>query len=476
MSPMNDALINATPLGLSLFGLTAYMMTYIQVVTRPIVFAGNENIATILDKCPSLQTYFWPTPYCWNAHFQFVPFILRGLWDKYVAPPFEYVREAVELEDGEQIHLDWVVSCPEMRICGGVPDDKTCMDATPILVLHHGAMCDHADLPGQDYIAPALRRGWYVCVLTRRGHAGLKLTRPKWNFFGCPQELKRATQSILQRRPAAKLLTTGLSSGCAIVATTMGLPKEWNDFTAGVGISPGYDISKCMGRFTTPYKEGLLWKAKDYFLRTNEELLKHLPGYEACMNAKDLQEWLDNSYAMAGCESVEHYYEQYNPMNHIYRSETPSLYLNAENDPLCVVENFLEQNENMRNAVCSAGAVLTKTGSHCPFYEGLFLSNWAEKVTFEFFDSVLARERQKLMGIEEDIADVREEGEAFEEGMKRVMSFTESEELNSVQKVAWYGEIKEEGGGGSNGSEADDVTAVTSEESASECSSMAAGK
>lgn len=43
-------------------------------------------------------------------------------------------------------------------------------------------------------------------------------------------------------------------TGSAIVATSFGEEDSNNQFFAGVGICPGYDISKCMSRFTTPYK------------------------------------------------------------------------------------------------------------------------------------------------------------------------------------------------------------------------------
>lgn len=36
-----------------------------------------------------------------------------------------------------------------------------------------------------------------------------------------------------------------------------------------------------------------------------------------------------------------------------------------------------------------ASLVVTHSGSHCPFYEGISHGNWAEKVSYEFFDAVL---------------------------------------------------------------------------------------
>jgi hypothetical protein len=60
-----------------------------------------------------------------------------------------------------------------------------------------------------------------------------------------------------------------------------------------------------------------------------------------------------------------------------------------------VVQNYHEEVSKLMLRDCCIGSVLTKTGSHCPFYEGIGMGNWAEKVTFEFFDAFLTSELEK---------------------------------------------------------------------------------
>lgn len=245
--------------GLVLFGATSYLCLYWQQVARPICQYGNAAIEKLMKACPTLNNLYWPPPHCWNPHLQFVPFILRGIIDK-AFPPFRRVREEVVLDDGELMAVDWVVSRSETE-SKGLTADKD--DETPILVLHHGAMCDSTDIPGQEYIAPALQRGWLVCILNRRGHADM-LRRPKWNFFGCVQDVRCVTAAIKDRRPKAKLLTIGLSSGTALVATIFGYGDDVNHFDAGVGICPGYSIERCMARFGSPYMVCLMLGFDDH--------------------------------------------------------------------------------------------------------------------------------------------------------------------------------------------------------------------
>lgn len=75
----------------------------------------------------------------------------------------------------------------------------------------------------------------------------------------------------------------------------------------------------------------LLWRGKEFFLKANAQLLKHLPGYEACLNATNLQDWLEHSYAMAGFDSAEHYYDCNNPVNEVYSTQKPVMFINSEN-------------------------------------------------------------------------------------------------------------------------------------------------
>jgi predicted alpha/beta-fold hydrolase len=239
---------STTSTALTLFGAAAYLCLYWQQVARPKCEHGNAVIKELMNSCPSLQKFYWPPPHFWNAHAQFVPYMLRGYINK-VYPRFKWFREQVVLPDGELMALDWVISTPEMGF-RGLPVDS--VSETPILMIHHGAMCDSSDMPGQDYIEPALKRGWFVCVLNRRGHGDF-LRRPKWNFFGCVQDVRCATQTIVDRRPKAKLLTVGLSSGTALVATIFGYGDDVNHFHAGVGVCPGYSIDRCMARFCYPY-------------------------------------------------------------------------------------------------------------------------------------------------------------------------------------------------------------------------------
>lgn len=140
---------------------------------KPSVITSNR-IDHLLAKCPSLHAVYYPSFLWINPHLQLIPFMLNCHIQEYYLRPFEWMSELATLADGEVVALDWVGRVP-------TADSRA---STPVLMLHHGAGGRSTDLPGQTYVREALRRGWLVCALNRRGHKpGLSLTRERWNFF-----------------------------------------------------------------------------------------------------------------------------------------------------------------------------------------------------------------------------------------------------------------------------------------------------
>ena len=104
--------------------------------------------------------------------------------------------------------------------------------------------------------------------------------------------------------------------------------------------------------------------------------------------AKDMQEWLDYSYPFAGYTSPREYYSHCNPMEVVKYIQSPCLFINAKDDPLCHVQNVYDNIHVLDTGAPGVIVVLTETGSHCSFYE-LGLSSWSERCCYEFFDQVL---------------------------------------------------------------------------------------
>lgn len=377
---------------------------YRRMCRPPALHHHTDNpLALLLAAHPLFRDTLAPHPLLFDSHLSLIPFVIAGLFCK-AFPPYKLCSQEVVLSDGEVIVLDWVVTDGLVDASAGLLRSEA---RTPIVMIHPGAMGTSRDIPGQSYIAPALQRGWIVCVLNRRGHLR-RLSRPRFNFFGAPSDIREVLQSIKAIRPNAVLFNVGLSVGSGLLVRHFG--EEDNAFAAGVAVCPGYNIETCLGRIEKPYQHILLSSAKQYYLHKNKELLQDSPGYDACMQANDMQTFLDASHAMAGYASKEEYYAAHNPMRVLAGIDKPMLIINSKDgihllytleralnisrcmhvlDPICTYDNVLE-NAHLFPALRTAILAVTESGSHLPFYQGLALGCWAEEAAYAFFDCVLS--------------------------------------------------------------------------------------
>ena len=396
------------------FVFSIKLMTWIKAAKKPEVHVVKnpvtnfpKKVGDILANCPSLKSVYYPSFFFLNAHLQLIAFVVNCYLQEYFFQPYNWVTEVATLSDNEKIALDWVEAVP----C----DDPE--DTTPIIMFHHGAGGRSTDLPGQSYIREALARGWHVCALNRRGHKpGIPLSRERWNFFGSTEDLRYVIQELVKKkRPKCRLLMLGISAGSGLVALYMGeqgdlqrrlkmtdgqnsngLDVSASFCDAAIGICPGFDAKTCMGNFSAPYSWAVLNSQKE-FLKRHEHVVGHKESFRKALEAPDLQTWLDSMWGFAHDDysCSEDYYANHNPMNVIKYIHEPCLFINTEDDPVCVkknVDNAIAEGL-LRNDM-NAALAITKTGSHCCFFEFASMpirtGNWAERVCFEYFDAALA--------------------------------------------------------------------------------------
>lgn len=374
-------IIRNGPSALALSLVPGILIFYFRNAHKPVLYCSSDESRQILKLCPSLaSTYFPSLLSCWSNHIQIAFYIISNNIRKFLNQT-RWRSEICVLEDGEQIHLDWALSDDPLAECG-LTESRS---STPIVMINPGALGNSEKLLGQ-WVMKAHSRGWIVCCNNRRGHV-LPLTRSKWNFFGSVKDTQYITRNyILKRRPNAKLLMIGISAGSGLLCRFFG--EEDSLFLAGFGLNPGYDISVCMGRVETPY-QGILLNGVKKFIKENAEMLQNVIGYQECLNAKNLQEFFDNAYAMAGYTSKGEYYDKECPTRVVKNIQNHVLVVNSQDDPVCVYQNvvdWLQLGEKMSKVIIA----VTKVGSHCAFIEGLFMESWAERVAFEFFESVLS--------------------------------------------------------------------------------------
>lgn len=295
-----------------------HIINYWSLLQPPSLVYHNENkIAHNLKKSPTFKNILYPHPLFFNRHMALVPFVLKGIYLQ-LFTPYKYFSQYFRLSDGEVIIIDWIV-CQDIDAVNGL---KTSLDTKPIVVIYPGANCSSRDIPGQSYIQGALDRGWIVCIFNRRGLLNTKLTRDKWNIFGFTNDIREFLNYIQSIRCNAILFNIGLSVGSGCLVRFFG--EVGNAFSAGVGVTPGYNIEKCFVSIHYLYQKIILFTTKK-FLYENKEILKHKQSYEQCMNAANMQELVDHSWSLGDYATREDYYHHTNPMRVIAGINKPML-------------------------------------------------------------------------------------------------------------------------------------------------------
>lgn len=138
---------------------------------------------------------------------------------------------------------------------------------------------------------------------------------------------------------------------------------------------------------------------RELFLQTNRELLMahHGPeSYARLEQTQKLGEFIREHVGMAGYNSHEEYLTYSNPMVVFHQNRTPTLVLNALDDPVCLASNIPMA---LLQHACSEQPyviVLSQSGSHIAFAEGWFgMSSWMERVTMDWLEAC----RQQMITI-----------------------------------------------------------------------------
>lgn len=340
-------------------------------------FHPSDFNRAVLDRLDQLRQAYQPTPWLYNAHLQ----LLWLLLVEAIAPPLRYERhDTLTMRDGGTTALDWLG-----------------LDAaadTPTVILLHTVT---GDAQSMRTIARDLREGtgWRVVLCTRRGHGGLPLTAPVINTMGCTEDLREQLRRIRAEFPESPLYAVGVSAGSGLLVRYLGEEGSRSLIRAGVAYCPGYDIGVAWTRTQPFYSRAMAKRLKRHFLHPHPQAFAHFGRYVDCLAARDLDEFHQNLYELAGCASVDDYLARCNPMGVFDRITAPVMILNADDDPVCVIENALDHLDAIKRI---PGALLVRTarGSHCAFFEGWTARSWANRLMGGYLvaaDSVAEGER-----------------------------------------------------------------------------------
>lgn len=342
------------------------------------VYAHPQGLtSTVIQQLDQLSSGYRPTPWLFNAHAQLIKLVLK----KKAAPsmiPYDHYDQ-LTMRDGGQTALAWM----------GYHLPKT----TPTIVVLHTISGNPTSM---QWLVQDLHQAtsWRVVVCVRRGHAGLPLPVAKINILGSTDDLREQLDSIQTTFPHSALYGIGSSAGSGLLIRYLGEEAEQSKFTAAFAYCPGYNTDEAFERAHPVYSRYMAQTLIREFIQPHWDKLAHLPTAARLKNAKDLHEFHNHSYELAGFDSYEAYSKASNPMWVFDKITSPLMVLNAEDDPLCRIENlqpYLSDIQKMSNVTL----VTTSKGSHCAHYEHWSATSWAHRLMANYFLNINQLKQQK---------------------------------------------------------------------------------
>lgn len=331
---------------------------------------------------------FKPPLWLSNSHLQTVAFAARGALNKLFYRHEDLLRrELVVLGDGGTVALDWYEPAGF--------DDRLHSQSPVFVALPTLTGTSQALIT---LMEEAYSKGMRPVAFLKRGHGGLKLTTPRLQGFGDVEDLSDCLKLIQKRYPAAPLASAGLSAGSALLASYVGVLGKDSLLSAAVVIAPGYDCVKMFynDNVRRPYNKILLGSLQG-LVKQHGDTLGDVIDMEGALNAKNFNEFDQKVYAPLNGygEDLVEYWKEHCPMRCWKGVETPTLMVNAMDDPVCPGENI--PLEMIKDKHC-AMLVTTERGGHCGWFqfssEGVQMESWSDSLAVAFVQEVLEAQQR----------------------------------------------------------------------------------
>jgi predicted alpha/beta-fold hydrolase len=330
-----------------------------------------------------------------------------------LAAPFNrirFVRERVDTPDGDFIDIDWNTPAFHLRarrhqdpmlahtaaVRWMTPEDQAQLNANvqqPALILLHGLEGSSNSRYAQAITQYFLSAGWLVAVAHFRGCSGFTNRLARAYHSGDSEEISFILKTVRQRAPLAQWHAVGISLGGNALLKKLGeTPQDFAWLHAAAAISAPLDLVAAGNHLSDNLFNREVYSR--HFLRTLKpkvlEKSRRFPGVIDIMRinqARDLRDF-DNAYTapMHGFKDAADYWQQSSSKPWLKKIQTPTLVLNARNDP------FLPEQVLPGPKYGSASVLFHQPalGGHVSFVTGMWPGNltWLPKRLERFFNAL----------------------------------------------------------------------------------------
>ena len=273
----------------------------------------------------------------------------------------QYMRERLITPDNDFIDLDWI--------------NKDLVDS-PIVVLFHGTEGNSKSHYAKRIMFYLEEIGWRGVVPHFRGCSEELNTQPKFYHAGDFDDMIWVLEQI-KKISNREIFAVGVSLGGNALLKFLGENPSQTLITAAMAISVPFDLDETVRIldqgfnkhvYVKTFLQTLLPKMKDY--------AKQFENIEIADHKIDTLDEFNNTYIcqIYGFKDSKDYYQQTSCRGFLKSITTPTLILQAENDPMIPVNSW----PNKSDLSPSTRFVGTKTGGHAGFIN--LTSNYKEAI------------------------------------------------------------------------------------------------
>ena len=321
---------------------------------------------------PQLKSKYRPTPWLSNPHAHILYFDL--IKKKSIQLKYDAI-EQLKMSDGGITAIAWLGL--------NLPKD------TPTIVLLHTITGTPDSM--RELVRDLNRyTGWRIALCLRRGHANLPMPVPQMNLFGSTQDLREQLLYIEEKFPESDLYAVGSSAGTGLLVRYLGEEGENTPFKAAFALCPGYNTETGFANVHPFYSKVMAKKLVKKFIQPYQSTWQSIPAWQEILLSQNLAEFEQRYFKFAGYDNYDAYTQATNPIYVFENVKIPLMILNAEDDPVCHIQNF-EPYKNVIQTMPNIMVVTTKKGSHCGFYEGfVHTESWASRLMADYFKQYCA--------------------------------------------------------------------------------------
>jgi abhydrolase domain-containing protein 15 len=225
-------------------------------------------------------------------------------------------------------------------------------------------------------------------VFNKRGHGGSKLSTPKVQSFGDPEDFHKVVEHVRSKYPNATITALGSSAGSGLLASYLGEYGSDCILSYAVFVSPGYDAEFLFKNCIKHPYDFLLMSMLKKLLNNNRDMLAKAVDMDKVMKAKNMITLEEDLYcALYGYPSMDEYWKNNNPVRNASNISIPVLTISSLDDPVCTKECI--DYSLFKHTIGESMLLTTFQGGHCGFLEGWNLEHWADKLAIDYLDACL---------------------------------------------------------------------------------------